>query len=141
MTRVDFYVLQKQALADRWFFACRLVEKAVKQGNKVLIATEDESSTTELDKLLWSYSPESFVPHTILGQAGDQDSPVVISHERDDENHHDVMVNLCLGIPPHFSRFKRVTEIVVQDQNVLAATRKNYGYYNERGYPVTTHKL
>lgn len=141
MTRVDFYVLKHDSLHERCLFACRLTEKAVKQGNKVLIATGSESASLELDELLWTYNPESFVPHGILGAADLKNAPVVISHDRDDEEHHDVMVNLCLGIPPHFSRFQRVSEVVIQEESVLAATRKNYSFYSERGYPVNTHKL
>lgn len=142
MTRVDFYVLtNKTSVQDRFHFACRLTEKAVKQGNRVLIATGDEQSSHELDALLWSFSPESFVPHALIGTALASAAPVVISHREDDESHHDVMVNLGLGLPDFFSRFKRVTEIVVQEESVLAATRKNYAWYNERGYPLNMHKL
>lgn len=142
MTRIDFYILQNKAeVSDRWQFACRLTEKAVKQGNRVLIASPDEASSQALDKLLWSYAPESFVPHALLGERGDQNVPVVISHDADDEKHHDVLVNLGLTIPSHFSRFTRVSEVVVQGQEILAAARANYAYYSERGYPVNTHKL
>jgi DNA polymerase-3 subunit chi len=142
MTRIDFYVLgDKESLMDRMQFACRLTEKAVKQGNRVLIATADGSASEAVDELLWSFSPESFVPHAILGSADAASAPVVISHDSDDESHHDVMVNLGFGLPDYFSRFKRVTEIVVQEKNVLTATRKNYSWYNERGYPLNTHKL
>lgn len=128
-------------MQDRFHFACRLTEKAVKQGNRVLIATADEQGSEALDSLLWSFSPESFVPHALIGSPGAANSPVVISHQQDDETHHDVMINLGLGLPDFFSRFKRVTEIVVQEETVLAATRKNYAWYQERGYPLNTHKL
>lgn len=142
MTRIDFYVLtNKSNMQDRFHFACRLTEKAVKQGNRVLIATADEQASQELDQLLWSFSPESFVPHALVGTPAAAASPVVISHCEDDETHHDVMVNLGLGLPDYFSRFERVTEIVVQEEAVLAATRKNYAWYQERGYPLNTHKL
>lgn len=142
MTRIDFYVLSdKVSLMERMHFACRLTEKAVKQGNKVLIATGDELASDAMDELLWSFSPESFVPHAILGREETSNTPVVISHDKDDETHHDVMVNLGFGLPEYFSRFKRVTEIVVQEKEVLAATRKNYSWYNERGYPLNTHRL
>ena len=142
MTRVDFYVLtNKNSQQERFHFACRLVEKAVKQGNRVLIATDDEQSSENINTLLWSFSPESFVPHAIVGSEAAQTAPVVISHDTDDEAHHDVMVNLGLGLPEYFSRFKRVSEIVVQEQSVLEATRKNYSWYQQRGYPLNTHKL
>ena len=67
MTRVSFYLLNSQDVQSRQQFACRLAEKAVRQGNKVMIATGNEAESRELDQLLWSFRPESFVPHVILG--------------------------------------------------------------------------
>jgi DNA polymerase III subunit chi len=152
MTRIDFYVLNdKNTQQDRFHFACRLTEKAVKQGNQVLIATEDEASARLMNELLWSFSPESFVPHAIVGgkavgskAVGGEAAasvPVLICYGDDDGTHHDVLLNLGLQVPDYFSRFQRVSEIVVQDAAVLAATRKNYAWYQQRGYPLTTHKL
>ncbi len=142
MTRVDFYVLQnKDLLEDRYHFACRLVEKAVKQGNRVLISTANQEESHKMDALLWSYAPDSFVPHELKSAQNQPASPVLISHSEDDESHHDVMVNLSLGLPEFFSRFKRVTEIVVQEETVLKATRDNYSWYKDRGYPLNTHKM
>ncbi len=141
MTEVDFYVLEADNQTARWHFACRLVEKAVRQGNKVMIATENETASRELDQLLWSFKPESFVPHVILGEDGSEEAPVVISHDGDDVQHHDVLVNVRASLPPQFSRFKRLAEIVVQDETILQATRNNYAFYKERGYPIKTHKL
>ncbi len=142
MTNIDFYVLQSSELRDQLFFACRLIEKAVRQGNCVLIATDTEEKSLTFDKLLWDYRPESFVPHRVLGNdSPDLAEPVVISHDQDDMKHHDVLVNLSLSRPPYFGRFKRMTEIVVQNTQVLAATRDNFKYYRERGYPLKTHQI
>lgn len=141
MTEVDFYVLDADSQTARWNFACRLAEKAVRQGNKVMIATGNEAESRELDQLLWSFRPESFVPHVILGDDDADSVPVIISHDGDDVQHHDVLVNIRAGLPQQFSRFKRLAEIVVQDETILRATRNNYAFYKERGYPIKTHKL
>ena len=141
MTLIDFYVLQKESGEAQQHFACRLVEKAVRQGNKVLVATNDEAETIAMDKALWSFRPDAFVPHTILGEKNASDSPVTISHGADDPNHHDVLVNLKLDIPAQFSRFNRLAEIVTQNKTVLENSRKSYAYYKTRGYPINTHKI
>ena len=140
MTRIDFYVLSASDDKSRWQFACRLAEKAVSRGNKVLIATQDEAASRAVDELLWTQRPESFVPHHIVGQNTDGQStdaptakpPVVITHDLDDIDHHDVLVNI---------RFDRLAEIVIQQPEVLENTRQSYAFYKQRGYPVQTHKL
>jgi len=141
MTLIDFYVLQKDAVAEQHHFACRLIEKAVNKGNRVMVATKNHEESKMLDEALWSFRPEAFIPHTIHGDGESSDTPVVISHTEDDQSHHDVMVNLRLEIPSQFSRFKRLAEIVIQDNKVLANSRSSYAFYKKRGYPINTHKL
>ncbi len=143
MTRVNFYILQKTSQQDRRHFACRLVEKAVNQGSRVMIATSTAEESQIMDELLWSFRPESFVAHARAEEpeAVIEKSPVLISHQGDDLNHHDVLVNLRNEIPQIFSRFQRLAEIVVQEPPVLEATRKHWAFYKARGYQLESHKI
>jgi len=140
MTRIDFYVLQESTTDGRLNFVCRLVEKAIGQGNKVMIATEHAAQSQEIDERLWNFKPESFIPHQQIGGLAAA-TPVTISHRGDDPQHHDVLVNLRATVPPEFSRFQRLVEIVVQDSAILESTRKNFAFYKARGYQLNTHKL
>jgi len=139
MTQIDFYILQKPDEHSRLHFVCRLTEKALTRGNRVMIATEDATQTRQVDKLLWQFRPESFVPHSTC--EAPLRAPVLISHEGDDKDHHQVLINLRTNIPPEFSRFDRLLEVVVQDQQVLKVTREHYVFYKSRGYQLNNHKL
>ena len=146
MTRIDFYILQSQTLEERLDFTCRLTEKAVNQGNTVSIMAQSHAQSHQLDELLWSFKPESFVPHCRIDTQDNEQpflkqTPVVICHENPDPDHHDVMINLGKTPPNQFSRFSRLMEIVIQNQQVLQATRESYKFYNDRGYPIFHHKL
>lgn len=139
MTRIDFYVLQHAEVAARHHFTCRLVEKVVAQGNRVMIATENTAETQALDDLLWSFRPESFVPHQT--STNPVSAPVLISHDSDDPGHHDVLINLRDEIPAQFSRFQRLLEVVVQTPDILQITRNHYTFYKSRGYQLSNHKI
>lgn len=148
MTRVDFYVLQSNDTPSLQIFVCRLIEKAVAQGHRVMLITKNIEETHTFDRQLWEFKPESYIPHQKLNDnvAIDEvnlshDIPVIISHEFDNAHYHDLLINLQLDIAKQFSRFERVAEIVNQNNPVLAASRKNYSFYKERGYPIFTHKL
>lgn len=104
-----------------------------------MLATRDEGESQHIDQLLWSFRPESFVPHHLAQQ--NIDSPVLISHHEDDNRHHDLLINLRTDIPPQFSRFNRLVEIVIQDERDKVFTREHYSFYKERGYPIETHTL
>lgn len=140
MTRIDFYVLPDDNSEARLQFACRLIDKAQRLGHKVFIAANDEGQAQTMNQLLWTYQPESFTPHQLQGSKQPV-APVVIGYGDDCGDHHDVLINLGGRVPPYFSRFQRLTEVVVQEETVLSRTRDNYKFYRDRGYPIQSHDM
>ena len=122
----------------RWLYVCRFVEKVERLGHHILIVVDSEQEAHELDDLLWSFKPESFIAHQIIG--GDEEAKVEITFTGEAGNHHDVLINLSSQIPDYFSRFNRLSEVVIQDQHILENTREHYKFYKQRGYPITQHK-
>jgi len=139
MTKVDFYILAEQSTADRLRFACRLTEKALKQEHRIYIHCSDSEQVKNLDQLLWSFKPASFIPHSTSGSS--EPSQVCLGHQQCPTDQHDVLINLSNSVPDFFSRFGRVSEIVVQDELVTASTRENYRFYRDRGYPLKSHDM
>ncbi|WP_170920528.1 DNA polymerase III subunit chi [Desulfacinum hydrothermale] len=48
---------------------CRWAEYFAEKGKKVLVLTDSSLGAQHLDKLLWSFSQPSFVPHRIVAEA------------------------------------------------------------------------
>ena len=141
MTQVDFYILNDSAPQARPLFACRLTEKAYKQGHQVYINTESAPQLKQLDDLLWTFRAGSFLPHALYNSAADTGQPVLLSHALEPEGPADVLVNLDSTVPPWFGRFNRVAELVGADQTARATARERYRFYQDRGYTLNTHKL
>lgn len=139
MTRVDFYVLPDEDPGQRELFACRLAEKAFREGHAVYLHTADEGAATKLDQLLWSFRPQSFVPHGVLGT--DDAAAVGIGWGADPGEHHSVMINLGLSVPDFVGRFERVLEIVVQHPGIREPLRDSWKRYKHFGYPLEKHDL
>lgn len=139
MTQVDFYILPSESDHERQQFACRLTEKAFKLGHKVYIHSRDAEQAAAMDKLLWSFRSSSFVPHALQNDADDE--PVIIGFEQPPAAFREVMINLSHDVPGFFSRFERVTEVVVTDPVITEATRENYRFYRNRGYPLKNHDM
>lgn len=139
MTRVGFYVVQAAGAYDRLHVAARLADKALAQGHRIYINATDKAQAEALDELLWSFRPASFLPH---GLAGNEDSEqIAIGWGQDPGKHNDLLINLQLDIPAFFSRFKRVAEVVTQDEDSLTALRKSWVFYKDRGYQLEKHDL
>lgn len=145
MTRIDFYLLNShQANADERT-ACRLAEKAYGLRHAIYIHTNSQQQAVQLDKLLWTFRDGSFVPHQLHGQDESLNSPVIIGHESNPDNelatHHQLLINLDQKVPPFFSRFERVAEIVGTDEQQRKTARERFRFYRERGYELQTHEL
>ena len=141
MTRVDFYILPGNEPNGRQLLACRLADKAYQLGRKVYIHTDSHAQTEQVDKLLWTFRQNSFVPHAVMEQAGDEAPPVLLGNGSEPSGQTDVLINLANPVPKFFSQFDRVTEVIDQQPEQLKLGRERYRFYQDRGYELNTHRL
>ena len=64
MTRIDFY----QITGDQQAFTCRLIDQVYRRGHQIYVHTASMEQAERLDEDLWSFRPDSFVPHALTGQ-------------------------------------------------------------------------
>ncbi len=74
--QVDFYHLTRSPL-DR--VLPRIAERIVGDGGRLLVVVRDEAQAAAIDKLLWTYAPDSFLPHGVSGAGEDGAQPVLIA--------------------------------------------------------------
>jgi DNA polymerase-3 subunit chi len=139
VTEVDFYILREERPEQRPLFACRLAERAFREGRQIYLHTGDEPSARELDQLLWGYRAQSFLPHGLIGTS-DADR-IGIGWGDNPGTHQDVMINLDLQVPDFVGRFQRVLEIVVQHPSIRDPLRASWRHYKHYGYPVKSNDL
>lgn len=139
MTQIDFYVLKASDHLAALHYCCRLTEKAFRAGHRVYIHVSDAQEASQLDDMLWSFRPDSFVPHEVFDGQGTAD--VAIGYGDSPGDHMDVMVNLALDTPAFFSRFKRLGEVVYQNPERLQALRSRWKAYKDSGYPLKKHDV
>jgi DNA polymerase-3 subunit chi len=137
MTTIDFYT----HVDDRLAVAVKIVAKAWAAHGHVRVLTPDAAATEALDRLLWTASALSFLPHCRLDSASAADTPIWVDERLAHDGPAAVLVNLHPEPPPFFSRFERLAEIVGRDEVDAEAARARYRFYRERGYELRTHKL
>ena len=144
MTRVDFYILPEGARPPEGaaMTACKLCDKAASSGQRVYVYAPVAEVANAVDGLLWSFRQGSFIAHERLGAPLLEPLPaVLIGDAEPPESHHGVMINLGLEVPPFFSSFERVLEIVDGDAAQRAKSRERYKFYRDRGYELSSHNL
>ncbi len=140
MTQVDFYLLKPSA-GSRHDFTCRLTDKAFGQGRRIYIYTDTQAEAAQLDRLLWTFRENSFIPHGVARLTDASLTPVLLGNEPPGAEQEDVLINLAAQVPAFFSRFSRVAEIISDEQDIKQAGRIRYKFYKDRGYPLKTHDM
>ncbi|HYA39123.1 MAG TPA: DNA polymerase III subunit chi [Candidatus Methylomirabilis sp.] len=141
MTRVDFYLIEDAADRGKDIAVCRLAHKAFLLGHRIYILTETDEDARRLDRLMWTFSAGSFIPHATSTENGDADHPVLIGHDEPPAAHEDVLIQLAPKVPEYFSRFQRVAEVVDDNEDGKALARERFRFYRDRGYTLQTHQL
>ncbi len=75
--RIDFYHLTARPLEQVLPSIC---EKLLASGGRLLIVT-GEVQVDALDRQLWTYAPESFLPHGRAGAPREADQPILVGSE------------------------------------------------------------
>lgn len=140
MLRVDFYILAPGSDAPQRF-ACRLAEKAWLTGNQVLIRAESEFDAEGIDELLWTYRPDSFVPHGLCSRPQDAGLPVLVGNGAEPTGEVDVLINLGHSVPLYYDRCTRIAEVVGSSAEARAAGRERYRFYRDRNCSLQSHDV
>lgn len=74
--QIDFYHLTATPLERA---LPRIAERVVAGGGRLLIVSDSRAQRDAIDKLLWNYAPESFLPHGQAGGEDDAGQPVLIA--------------------------------------------------------------
>lgn len=137
MTRIDFYQLNpQQHNQDR--VVCQLCQKAYENSQLTLLLTKSQQQTEHLDRQLWIFNDDSFVPHD--AQESDEfKTPILIHDNSEAGSERQLLINLADTIPSNFAQYERVIELVTEDNKQQA--REHYSFYRERGYPLNHHNL
>lgn len=142
MPEVTFYVLPSQSQHKRQLFACKLTEKAYRNGHYSYILTDSEQQSRLLDDLLWTFRPGSFVPHQIEQNATPAaGKSVLIGSNPVPETRRSLVLNLSSQLPQPFAQCERILEILDNSDETRQGGRNRYRDYQDAGCTITTHKM
>jgi DNA polymerase-3 subunit chi len=137
MTQISFL----HGARDRLQAVAAWLGQASAEGRNVLVYVPWGEYSTQLDRMLWTQVPTGFVPHCSSEDELAAETPIVLAGKLDNPPHDDCLVNLSDEIPPGFSRFQRLIEIVsVADSDRLPG-RERFRFYRERGYPIDARDI
>jgi DNA polymerase-3 subunit chi len=132
LTQIFFY----HNAANRIAAAAALLGKACRQGKTVLVYAPERETAEAIDRQLWVAPPTGFIPHVRDTSPLAVETPIVITADSAAGARDERLLNLSSEVPPAFSRFASVIEVVGRDDDGRRAARERAGFYKDRGYAI-----
>lgn len=116
----------------------KLLEKAVAADYRVLVLGDSEPKLSHWNDLLWTYDPNSFLPHGMEKDGRAADQPILLSMEnRADNDAKLVIVTDGRRLAPD-SAYTRLLDIFDgQDEAATKAARERWSSYKSGGCNVS----
>ena len=123
-------------------YVCKLVEKGFKQKiQPIYIQTNNQQQAEQLDKLLWTFKQDSFIPHTIVGSSDMDATPVQIGWNENQFHSATAIINLSEKIPVSYLESKKIHEIVEDDEVKKNKARSRWKKYKSKGCQLNVHQI
>ncbi len=116
----------------------KLMEKALQTGLRALVLA-DEAQVETLDKVLWTYASNAFLPHGTHQDSHPERQPIYISPRAENPNGAELLVltqgTMFEGTPSGITRVFDIFDGT--DDKLLAAARQRWKDYKDSGYSLT----
>lgn len=123
-TEVLFYHLERQPLET---VLPTLIERVVERGWRTVIEIGNPDRVQALNNLLWTYKPESFLPHGTKADGPPAEQPVFLTSEPDNPNAATVRFLVEGAVPTIFSGYNRIVLLFDgRNPDALAAARAHW---------------
>ena len=116
--------------------AAALIGKAARQKKLLLVYAPDREIASAIDRQLWTQAPTGFIPHVWSDSPLAAETPVIITDDAESATQNERLFNLSMEVPPGFSRFTSLIEIVGQADDERQAGRERVRFYKDRGYEI-----
>lgn len=137
MTHISFL----HGAGDRIQAAAQWLQQAWGERRRVMVYVPDAEQAARLDRMLWTQPALSFVPHCRAEAALAGETPILLAERLDEPVHEDCLVNLSNELPPSFSRFEHMVEIVSTDDADRLPARERFKFYRDRGYAIENRDI
>ncbi|BAO30491.1 DNA polymerase III subunit chi [Sulfuritalea hydrogenivorans] len=137
MTQITFL----HGALDRLQAVAAWLAQAGREGKQVLVYVPATERSEHLDRLLWTHSATGFTPHCRAGDKLAAETPIILASDLDHPLHDECLLNLSDEVPPGFSRFQQLIEIVSAENDDKLPGRERFRFYRERGYPLEANDI
>lgn len=89
MAKINFYQTQSEDIAKTF---CKISEKCYYSNSNTLVITENEDYSNSIDKALWTYSKEHFIPHATASDPLPDSQSILITTKPKNLNNSEIII-------------------------------------------------
>jgi DNA polymerase-3 subunit chi len=131
LTEYGFYHLTRSGLDQA---LPRLLEKAHGSGRKVVVRCADPERLDQLDRLLWTYRNDSFLPHGSAADGHAERQPIWLTTTTERPNGATILVVVDGADASDAAAFERVLELFDgRDPEAVTAARQRWRWAESQG--------
>jgi len=131
LSEYGFYHLTRSSLDQA---LPRLLEKALESGKRVVLRTTEPERLDQLDRLLWTYRPDSFLPHGSAADGHGALQPIWLTTGMDRPNEATILVVVDGAAADDARGFERVLELFDgRDPEAVQAARQRWRWAEGEG--------
>jgi DNA polymerase-3 subunit chi len=135
MTEIRFYHLTRKSLEQ---VLPELLQKTLANGWKAVVMASSPERVESLTQHLWTYDPNSFLPHGCAKDGYAEDQPIWLTPTDERPNDAAVLFLTDGAQSEKLGEYQRVCEIFDgTDEAALAAARQHWGVYKSAGHNVS----
>ena len=139
---VNFFSLEKNQ--DLYLSICSLIKELYKLGDQIIVF-DTYSNLEKLDKLLWTFEQNSFLPHKIYEIDEKLDTPIILLSEKYLNNllvfnEYDSIINNLNEPVTHSFKNNKVYEFVEDFEDKKIISRKKYMIYKNNNFSLNHKK-
>ena len=138
MTDISFYHLTTRSLENA---LPKLLELTLKSGERAVILTGSDARVKALNDHLWSYEPNSWLPHGSNIDGEETEQPIYLTTTDENPNNATFLFLIDGAVSNQIQTFKRVFELFDgRDKELVEAARGKWKLYKESGHVLSYWK-
>ena len=135
MSIIRFYHMEQTSLDHN---LPNLIIKALENNYRILVRAKDEKTAEHINDHLWTYDPNSFLPH---GSENDPDSagqPIFITTKDENPNNANLLILTQGTESKNIEKFDMVCDMIDgRNKEAIEQARNRWKTYKDDGHEVT----
>jgi DNA polymerase-3 subunit chi len=135
LTEISFYHLTRQPLNEA---LPALLQRVLAAGKRAVVVAASEERVETLDQVLWTYDPDSFLPHGSAKDGYADKQPIYLTTGDENPNAATVLVSVDGMEPPAYGSYERFLYLFDDaDREAVDTARQRWKKYKSEGHTVT----